>query len=76
MNAKDRKRIRKEERERRKKLLRVYREDEQAKMWNKVVDEVGGFNIDEPELDCYTFDFMDPELDRELKDFDEGHPDV
>lgn len=74
MNAKDRKRIRREERERRKRLVRAFREDEQARIWNKVVDEVGGHNIDEPERDCYSFDFLDPELDPEFEDLDETYP--
>ena len=74
MNAKDRKRTRKEETGRRKRLVRAFREDEQARIWNKVVNEVGGHNIDEPDWGCYTLDFLDPELDLEFEDFDEPYP--
>ena len=64
----------KERKIRRKKLLRVYREDQKAIMWNKVVDEVGGFSADELDWDCYTFDFLDSEPDPDFEDPDEDYP--
>ncbi len=68
----DRKRITKEEKERRKKLLRAFRKDEQAKLWNKVMDEVGPCNVDNLDLDCDTYDFLYPEPDPEFEDLDDG----
>ena len=43
-------------------------------MWNKVVDEVGGFNINEQDWDCYTFDFLDSEQDPDFASIDERYP--
>ena len=74
MNKTDRQRKRDGERARRKRLIRPFREDEQARIWNKIVDEVGGYNLDDPEWECYTFDFLDHEPDPDFTDPDEPYP--
>jgi hypothetical protein len=74
MSANYRKATRKEEKDRKKRLLRAFKEDEQAKLWNKIVDEVGGCNIDDLDSECYTLDFLDPESDPESEYLDEPYP--
>ena len=49
MERTDRKTIRMEEKARRKKLLRAFRENEKAKVWNMSLDEAGPPNPDTPE---------------------------
>jgi hypothetical protein len=74
MGKMDSKRITKEEKTRRKKLLRAFRENEKTKVWNKSLDEVGPPNPDTPEEEWYSFDFLDPEPDPEFDDLVEDYP--
>jgi hypothetical protein len=64
----------KERKIRRKKLLRMYREDQQAIMWNKVADEVGFCDL--LVLDTKSCSFEDPDspMDSEFEDMDEDYP--
>lgn len=64
----------KERKIRRKKLLRMYREDQQAIMWNKVADEVGFCDRAVLDAECCSYDFPDPLIDPEFEDFDEDYP--
>jgi hypothetical protein len=59
---------------RRKALLRTFREDEEARMWNKIMDEVGPCGITEQDRECDSLDFLDPVTDPELLDIDEDYP--
>jgi hypothetical protein len=64
----------KERKIRRKKLLRAYREDQQAIIWNKVWDEVEFCDLPElDEEDCF-FARPDPPIEPEFEDFDEDYP--
>lgn len=64
----------KETKIRRKKLLRMYKEDQQAIMWNKVADEVGFCDRAELDAECCSYDFPDSLIDPEFEDFDEDYP--
>lgn len=66
--------FKREEKARRKKFLRAFRENQQARMWNKVMDEAGSYDITGPEADGRSFDFEDPVTNSEFEDFDEGYP--
>jgi hypothetical protein len=74
MSTKDRRTIAKEEKARRKKLLRAFREAELAKAWDKIADEVGPCDVKDLDRDCYTFDFLDRVPPSELEDLDEDYP--
>lgn len=74
MSTKDRRRIAKEEKARRKILLRAFREAELAKTWNKIVDEIGPCDVDDLGRDCYMFDFLDRVPTPEFEDPDEDYP--
>jgi hypothetical protein len=74
MSTKDRRTIAKEERARRKNLLRAFREAELAKAWDKIADEVGPCDEKDLDRDCYTFDFLDRVPPSELEDLDEDYP--
>jgi len=62
----------KEEKIRRKKLLRAYREDQQAIIWNKVMDEAGLCDVTALKADWESFDFPASLIDPEFENFDEG----
>ena len=66
--------IKKERKIRRKKLLRMYREDQQAQIWNKVMDEVGFCDLTALDAECGSCDFLDRLIDPELEDLDEDFP--
>ena len=74
MNKSDRRRIAKEEKERRKKLLRVFREIELAKAWERIADEVGPCALEDSDRECYTFDFLDQPSSLDVEDSDEDYP--
>lgn len=59
---------------RRKQLLRAFREDQQARIWNQVMDEAGSCDISGPDADSRSFDFEDPVTQSEFEDFDENYP--
>ena len=63
----------KERKIRRKKLLRVYREDQQAIIWNKVMDEVGFCDLPALDAECCSFDFPETAIHPEFEDFDEDY---
>lgn len=64
----------KERKIRRKKFMRVYREDQQAIIWNKVMDEVGFCNLPATDEKCCSFDFSDQSAHPEFEDLDEDYP--
>jgi len=64
----------KDEKVRRKKVLRAFREDRDAKIWNKVVDEVGPCELTALNDECESFDFLVPFTDPELEYSDEEYP--
>lgn len=74
MSTADRRRIREEEKERRKKLLRAFREEELAKVWSKIQDEVGPCSEDDLERDCDGSETLDRTADCEFDDPDEDYP--
>ena len=59
---------------RRKKLLRAYREDQLAIIWNKVMDEAGVCDLQALDAECCKFDFPEPSIDPEFEDCDEDYP--
>jgi len=63
----------KERKLRRKKLLRAYREDQQARIWNKVMDEVGFCDLAASEGDSESFEMFDRTTDPELGDAKYDH---
>jgi hypothetical protein len=63
----------KEAKIRRKKLLRLFREDQQARIWNAVMDEVGSCDLTALGAECDSFDFLDPLTDPEFEDPDEDY---
>jgi hypothetical protein len=64
----------KERKNRRKKILRLYREDQQAIIWNKVMDEVGICDLAALEEECCSPDFPIPFIDQEFQYSDEDYP--
>lgn len=74
MNTGDRQRNKKEEKTRRKKLLRAFREEELTKAWNGILDEVGPCGADDLERDSDPFDCLDPVPDSDLYEADEDYP--
>ena len=59
--------FKREEKARRKKFLRAFREDQQARMWNKVMDEAGSYDITSPDADGCSVDFEDPVTNSEFE---------
>ncbi len=74
MSTADRRRIREEEKERRKKLRRAFREEESAKVWIRIQDEIGPCNEDDLELDCDASEALDRSPACEADDIDEDYP--
>ena len=74
MKKADRRRITKEEKERRKKLLRIFRENEMYKVWETVADEVGPCDLKDLDRDCDTLDYLDRKQLSESEDMDEDYP--
>lgn len=59
---------------RRKELLRAFRESQDAKMWNKAMDDVGTCDMTGGKVECYSFDFLNQVTDPEFEDPDEDYP--
>lgn len=74
MNRSDRRKIREEEKLRRKRLLRIVKETERTEIWNKVLDEVGPCSEDDLERNFDGPDYPAPVADIEQEDGDEGYP--
>ncbi len=74
MSAADHKGSRKEEKDRRKKLLRTFREEEHAGLWNRILDEIGPCSEDDPEVDCSDCCQSYRISDFEVGDLDEDYP--
>jgi hypothetical protein len=74
MKKADRRRIANEEKERRKRLLRIFREIEMAKAWEKIADEVGPCDLKDLDRDCDTLDYLDREQPSDFEDMDEDYP--
>jgi len=64
----------KERKIRRKKLLRMYREDQLAIIWNKVMDEAGFCDLPPVDAERCSDHFPEPSIDAEFEDFDEDYP--
>ena len=74
MSAADRRKIREEEKKRKKRLLRAFREDELAKIWNRIMDEVGPCNEDDQEVDCEPIERRNRLPEFECGELDEDYP--
>lgn len=74
MSSADHRRIREEEKKRRKNLLRAFREEEIAKVWIRIQDEVGPCTEDDLELDCDGSERLDRSPNFESENLDEDYP--
>ena len=74
MSTADLRIIREEEKKRKKKLLRAFWEEEMAKAWSGIQDEVGPCNESDLELDCDGSEALDRTRDCEFEDLDEDYP--
>ena len=74
METGDRKRNKKEEKIRRKKLLRLFREEQLTKVWNKVCDDIGFCSEEDSAHYWDESDTLDPESDSALSGTDENYP--
>jgi hypothetical protein len=74
MSTADRRKISGDEKKRRKNLLRAFREEEIAKVWIRIQDEVGPCTEDDLDLDCDGSERLDRTPGFESADLDEDYP--
>ena len=72
METGDRKRNKKEEKIRRKKLLRLFREEQMTKVWNEICDEVGFCSEEDSAYYWDECDSLYPTSDSALSELDEN----